>query len=640
MSWNIAAECISLVILCIIWIYASKSNPLPTIKNKMFRGCFLTTFCAMVFNILSTVLITNYLSAPLPLTWGVTLLYYIATPLMGMAYYFYTAAILYEKHEGIWKLLGWVSIPGAAYLLLVLLNPWTKWLFDINLQEGYVHGPLIGATYLVFYLYCLAALLLIWQRGSWVEPATRRILLTFPLMAFFVILIQQIFPRIILSGSAATSALLLIYLYLQNKQISIDHLTGIPNRHEFLNMMELLIRKAQEPFTIVVLSLNHFKQINDAFGQENGDAFLQAVARYLKTVMQPRYLYRFSGDEFAILVKGKGHQEVSALVQKLRERMGEPWEIGEYQCILQAGLGVISYPECADSVENLINGIEYAVARAKDNNLNPVCYCDQKTLEELRRKNQVADILKEKLRTNSFELYYQPIYSLERRRFVLAESLLRIPQSPLGPLYPNEFIPIAEENGLIVEMTIQILHSVCKMAEKLREKSLELEGIHVNFSAVQFTQPDLAQQIFQILQEHSVPASKVRIEITESVLAENDDTVKEFAEEMRSQGVLMGLDDFGTGYSNIVSVMETPLDTVKLDRSLIWSSMCSQRSALMVKNLSRVFHEMSIKVVAEGVETEEQKQFAEECAIDLIQGYYYAKPLPEQEFLEFLTKEL
>lgn len=294
------------------------------------------------------------------------------------------------------------------------------------------------------------------------------------------------------------------------------------------------------------------------------------------------------------------------------------------------------YPDSAVSVEGLINGIEYAVYKAKASNSDIPYYCGQEMLEELRRRDKIVEILKDKIKHNSLDVFYQPIMSTKTHKFVLAESLLRIVDSPIGPIFPDEFIPIAEETGMIIEMTYQVLDKVCKFINRLENLGIELEGIHVNFSALQFNQIDLIERMSEIIERNETPYSKIKVEITESVLSKNNHLVIEFAEEMHKRGVLLGLDDFGTGYSNIGSVMDTPLDTVKIDKSIVWASANGMRSEIMLKSMTQIFHQMDLKVVAEGVETEEQNRFSEECEIDLIQGYYFARPMPEEDAIKAL----
>lgn len=639
MVWNISSECVSAVMLCIIWVYSRKGSPLPTLKNRLFQACFLVTFCAMTSNILSTQMLYHYQALPRALTWLVTTVYFVTTPLMGLVYYCYAASVLYEHRENVGRLMAWSAVPAAAYLLLVLSNPFTKAVFDVVPGTGYVRGPLIIVTYLVFYLYCAACLVLTLLRGGQTDPAVRRILAIFPMVAVGVIVVQQLFPAYILSGSAATCALLLLYLYLQNKQISIDYLTGLPNRQEFLKLLDLRLQKRRdEPFAVMVLSLKNFKSVNNNFGQQSGDLFLQEIVKYLREAVAPCPLYRYSGDQFAVLLERGDGERTRRLVLSVLERMARPWSAGGYSCVIPGVVGVVTYPESAARREDLISSIEYAVARAKQDRTRNYSYCTPEMLGALRRRNEIAEILKQSLETGRFQVYYQPILSVETGRFTLAESLLRMNDTPLGPLYPNEFIPIAEETGLIVEITYLVLERVCAFLRRMMDEGRELDGISVNFSAIQFAQPDVRQRIEAIVQAHGVPYSKLKIEITESVVAENYDQLNSFIEDMHERGIRFGLDDFGTGYSNVSSVFGLALDTIKVDKSLVDVSMTDRKYAMAVRQFVRVFKEFGMSVLAEGVETGAQRDFVVDCGCDMIQGFLYARPMPEEQAEGYLGR--
>lgn len=623
--------------LLIIWTYSRKGEQVPSLKNFVFQLCFLTTFCSMSCNILSTLILEHPGTVPNLVAWLVNIVYFLATPLMGLVYYYYTAATLYERHPGVGRVFAWGSLAAVLYLLLVVVTPFNGCLFYIDAGGRYTRGPLIFATYLVFYIYCLSSVMLAVWRRRWVEKPVWRILTCFPLIAVLTIMVQQFSPNIILSGSAATSALLLIYLFLQNKQIDLDHLTGLPNRTALMKMMEFLQKKKQ-PFVVAVLSLREFKQINGAFGQEKGDLLLQAVATFLRQEVQPEGLYRYSGDEFALLVPAGEAAAVQRVVGLLERRMASPWQVGELNFSVRMVVGVVHYPRSADTTGGLVDGIEYAVKRAKAGGMR-VCYCGPEMLQGIRRRTQIAEILKEVVKTGDFELHYQPILTLENNQFELVESLLRIPRSPLGPIYPSEFIPVAEETGIIVELTYCVLQRACEFVQQLQAQSIALHGVHVNFSGAHFRQEDAAERVIEIIRRNQIPSHTIKVEITESALVENSADIQRFAARLHQEGILLGLDDFGTGYSNIVSVMETPLDLIKIDKSLLWSAMESPRSALLLEKIVDIFHRLGQKVLVEGVEDEAQDTFARSCGMDFIQGYYYARPLPEADVLELLRRE-
>lgn len=630
MTWNVSAECISAVIVCIILVYSKNSNLLPTLKNKMFQFCLAFTLAAICSNILSTVMLYNYIVFPIGLTWIVTAIYFVLTPFMGSIYFFYSVAVVYEGEKNIKQILFWGSIPYVLYFIFVMANFYTKVLFDIHPLMGYQRGPALGLTYIVFYAYCFMSQAVVFLRRKFVEPCIRKILLSFSIIALIVVFIQQLVPDCLLTGSAACCALLIIYLYLQNKQISIDYLTGLLNRQEFLKMLQLRTKERKIPFQIIVMSLNDFKFINDKFGQQNGDLFLQKISEFLKVVMSLPLLYRYNGDQFAICVEDKGGA-AHCLLEKLIHRFDAPWEVNDYNYVISASFGVVSFPDTADDMGGIINALEYAIFCAKKKKGVNYCYCTPDMLEQVKRKHEVVMILKESLQNGDFEVFLQPIYSVEKKCFTLAESLLRLNKTTLGIIRPDEFIPIAEETGLITDITYWVLDYVCKIIKRWTDEEREFSGISVNLSSVQFLEENLENKIMDIILRNDVDCTKLKFEITEGVLVSNFKLVKSFILRMNQHGIRFGLDDFGTGYSNLTSVLQIPLDIVKLDKSLIWASMEDESSATLVRHVSSAFSELGMKVLAEGVETQEQNEFACDCGCSYIQGYLYAKPMPEGE---------
>lgn len=642
MTWNISAEYISGVIVCIIFIYSHNGVLLPTLKNKIFQLCLLTTLGSIAFNVMSTLMLAQIELIPIWLTWVVTLIYFVFTPLMSMVYFCYVCAVAYENEDKrrTRLILGLSCAPYLVYLVAALLNPITGKLFTITYEGGYIRGPLVPATYVVSYIYIMMALVVVWYRHKYVDIATRRILMAFPLLAMAVVVIQQIYPSYILTGSAACCALLLLYLYLQNKQLSLDALTGLSNRREFLKLLRLRTKDPHDKgFFVMVVSINEFKFLNDKVGHENGDLFLKAIANYLKSITELSRLYRYNGDQFAILQDLDGTEKNKSVFNQMQNRFSQPWRVGNFNYMISVSIGAVSFPNTTKHVDGLINGLEYAISEAKHGSDN-YCYCTPEMMAKVDRRNEIHEVLKERLEQNGFEVFLQPIYSLSKERFVLAESLLRLRNTKLGDLRPDEFIPIAEETGLIIDITYWVLEQVCCMLRKWMDEGREINGVAVNFSSLQFIQQDLDKRILAILKKYQIPTSKIKIEITEGILISNFDSVSEFITHMNQEGIRFALDDFGTGFSNLTSVLKLPFDTIKLDKSLVWDAVSNQKSAALVRHITRAFVEFGVNVLAEGVETEEQRDFIGACGCDYIQGFLYAKPMPMGDAAEkFQIKE-
>lgn len=629
MTWNISSEAISGIIVLIILIYSHNGALLPTLKNKMYQFCLWGTFGSITFNILSTLLIYEYAHLPGLVVELVTLVYFIFTPLMGALYFFYATAVVFEG-DRTKKVYPFLVVSGAlcvAYLFFVAISPFTGALFSVRPGVGYQQGPYIAFTYIVFYTYCLLTLLVVLYRRRYIDLATRRILLSFPMLAVVVILIQQFFPTYILTGSAACCALLIIYLYLQNKQLTRDALTGLSNRQEFLKALRL--GQKEKPFAVFIISLNDFKSLNDKVGHENGDLFLREVAAYLKSVVSFPSLYRYSGDEFAI-ISSLSRPEATALLDVLTVRFAAPWHVKGFDFIIPAVIGVAAYPYTASDMDGLVSGLEFALEEAKALPSRR-CFCSTEMMEQVQRKKEVEEIARVAFETGGFSIHLQPIFSVSEGRFVFAESLLRLQDTPLGPIRPDEFIPLLEKNGLIIELTYWIIDQVCQVIRRWLDAGVSFSGVAINFSTLQFLQEDLEKRILQITQKHGVPLSKLKFEVTEGMLITNYTKVKTFIKRMNALGARFGLDDFGTGYSNLVSVMQLPFDTIKLDKSLVWDAMENGRSAALVRHLAGAFQEQGVSVLAEGVETAEQLSFLTACGCEYIQGYYYARPMPVEE---------
>lgn len=636
MAWNVSAEVISFIIVLIISVYSRKSHAVPSRKNLLFRLCLVTTLGAIGTNLASTLMIAYAPVEALPLTWLVTAVYFVLTPLLGTVYFYYAVAVVGEARSvGRWQI-AVSAIPCVLYFACVLANFATGWLFRFDEAGAYRQGPLILTTYLVFYFYCIACFALVVFTRSPIDPAIKRILAVFPLVAVAVIAVQQMFPTYLLSGSAAACSLLIIYLYLQNKRLSVDLLTGAPNRQEFLSMVGLMHGK-RRPFTALLVSLSNFKFINDKFGHDNGDLFLRELARFLEALGPGSRLYRYSGDQFAVIVDEEearaGGASADALLEKLQSRLELPWSVDGHSYTMTAAIGIVAYPDIARTPADLVTALEYAAARAKRLESGMTCVCTPAIMDAINRRSTVAGIVREAVLDGGLSVHFQPVWSEEEGAFVTAEALCRLYDDELGAIPPDEFIPIAEQIGLIPDLTYNVLDQACSFARAVRDAypGSPFRGVSVNFSTVQFVQNDLAERVLAIVGRHGIPASCLRIEITESAIIANPDAVRAFMARMSAEGALFYLDDFGTGYSNVSTVLNLPFDVVKIDKSILWSATSESGRGEFLRHLIACFSSIGCKVLSEGVETPEQRAFLNRCGCDLMQGYLFARPLPPAE---------
>lgn len=638
MTWNTLPEIVALIVVLVISVYSWKSRDVPSFKNRMFRACLATTIAASVANLVSAYLIMYAPQSLWALTWVATAAHFALTPFLAAMYFYYAAAVVSEARPISRVALLLCALPCLAYVLCVVANAATGWFFFIDDAGVYYRGPYYHAAYAVAYFYCMACILVVAVARTSLRPDARKILVVFPLLAVVVVFVQQLFPNQLLSGSAAACTLLIIYLYLQNKRLSIDLLTGIPNRQEFLSMVSLL-HDRNRPFSAVLVSLSNFKFINDRFGNDNGDRLLQEFAGFLDSIKGRANLYRYGGDEFAFVLDGRSceHADLETatrrLLDDLKRYLGAPWHLGEHAYSVNFVMGTVAYPAVASNPHDVTAALEYSVERAKDLEPGVVCTCSHGMIDEIHRRSAIADILRKAIATRSLSVQFQPIWEETAGEFVAAETLCRLADSQLGAIPPSEFIPIAEQTGLITSLTGIVLDEACSFvaAYLAAHPNTSFRGVSVNFSAVQFMQSDLAETVLKTVREHGIPPSFLRIEVTESAIAANPDMVHAFMDDMNAQGVRFYLDDFGTGYSNVALMLELPFDVVKLDKSILKAASAGHQTCLFLEHLVACFASTGSFVLCEGVETPEHRALLNDCGCTLMQGYLFSKPLPADE---------
>lgn len=637
MSWDITGEWLSAIVIIIIMVYSRKGNLLPSLRNIVYQICLRVTFVAVCVNILSTILLQYIHEVPYGLNYSVLVIYFICTPLMGAIYFLYTMTNIYENDYKVLMRYSVIAfIPAIMYTLIVLLNPFFNVLFTLDLKEGYQQGSGSILTYIIFYYYVILSIIMVVYHHKKLEKEVKHILMIFPIISGVVILFQFFNPQLILNGFAATCALLIVYMNLQNKEIFTDNLTRLLNRQEFRKMVETKIN-SKKPFYVLVLSLKEFKFINDKFGLVTGDKLLISLCEYLKSIVPAQHLYRYSGDEFAIITDS--NEALTDYVMQFRLRMKEPWNADPNELVLHYVMGSIAYPEVAVTSKDIIKGLEYIVARAKleKGDLYTQCSCD--ILTSLERKYEIVEILKETVASDSFVVLFQPIYDAVNDRFTNAEALVRLPENRLGFVGPDEFIPIAEETGLIVNLTYSVLRKTCAFIRHMMDEGRTIEGVSVNFSVVQFMQEDLEEKIIHIIDEYKIPYGTIKIEVTESVLTTNFETIEQFIEHMSRLGIRFLMDDFGTGYSNFTYAISIPFHTIKIDKTLIHQAIKDTRTAILIAPMILAFKKLNFKVLAEGIETKDELSYALHNGCDFIQGYYYSRPLSADDAFRFFTEK-
>lgn len=422
-----------------------------------------------------------------------------------------------------------------------------------------------------------------------------------------------------------------------------DGLTNLPNRRLFNDQLNLGLKKAKEqntPLAIMYLDIDRFKFINDSLGHLIGDKLLQEISNRLKEYVRPQDLVaRIGGDEFNIILPNTNREKAIELAESILEGFNAPFLIDNYELNTTTSIGVSIFPYDGEDSIVLMKNADAALYRAKEQGKNIVKIYHSGMNINTYKSFILQNELRKAIEQDELTLYFQPRIDLVTGSIHSAEVLLRWNHPDWGVILPSEFIPLAEETGQIVAMGEWVLKSACEQIKTWKKKGFPPIRLAVNFSPRQFLHKDLMVKIRQILHETSVQPEMLEIEITESTLIENEERVIKVLNEIRDLGIIISIDDFGTGYSSLSYLKKLPIHTLKIDKSFIHDlSKNSPDSIGIISAILLIGNVFNLTVIAEGVETEEQKDILLRKNCKEIQGYLTCPPIPVKEFEQFILK--
>ncbi|HIJ96112.1 MAG TPA: EAL domain-containing protein [Desulfuromonadales bacterium] len=423
-------------------------------------------------------------------------------------------------------------------------------------------------------------------------------------------------------------------------QANFDQLTGLPNRYYFQKYLELqleLVDHDTQFLTLMVLDIDNLKAVNDTFGHDFGDLLLKEIAHRMELACGLNTVVsRFVGDEFTV-VPPLSREADSALFQaeRIRSALNDVFMIKGTEITTSACIGVAIYPEDGECVESMLKNAEAAMYQAKRDGKNAVVLYTRELNSQLEQRFLWDARLRKALERDEFTLQYQPQVDQCSRSIVGVEALLRWTPAGESPVTPTQFIPILEENGLIVPVGEWVLQEACRQAVAWRQAGLPAMRISVNISALQFMRSDLELTVRRVLEQSGLEPVCLCLELTESVImTDSDPTLKKLAD-LKEIGVTLSLDDFGTGYSSLAYLGRLPINELKIDISFVRRMLSTPNDAAVVNTIIAMGHGLGVELVAEGVETEEQLQYLLERGCPVIQGYYFSPPLTAERFVAF-----
>lgn len=563
-----------------------------------------------------------------------TTIFYLFQALLPYALLCYIMTLHDNKLISVKKML----LAGLATILLasiVLTNPFTEKLFYFDVSAGYVEGPWYRLMYYsaLFHLAVILILVISWRKEFGSQKT--KVILDILILCGCGVVIQLLHYPLLMTGFGMSLGILALFLTINNPNANRDSLTGVYN-HLYLTRRSDELIAAGKSFHIITIYLYQLKHINKVAGVEGGDYILQLTAKKLEELCGSR-VFRITGKRFLVLTMSL--QEYEYYITQIKKMFETDMQLDadSSKPATPVILSGIVHGQKLGASGLMLEYAEYLESLSMQNGMIEVIQDDQQTMDGFLYNKKVEQYLHTAIAQDLFEVYYQPVYSTEKNDFVTLEALSRLHHPELGWIAPDVFIQIAEKNHMIEQITDLQFKRVCMFINEHRDLMKKLFNIKVNLSSLDLMRSDCSSHFIRMMDDMDIHHDWIQFEITETVATEYNAGLGMVIDGFMAAGVRLCLDDFGSGYANLNTVMRLPFSAIKIDRTLLFDICNDKKRAMFYQSIVETFHRMGYSIVSEGVETEEEMSLLSSWGVDMIQGYYFSRPLPVDELLKLLN---
>lgn len=626
---NIKMQLCGLTILLLILYFYKQKDMIGLYTEKIFQCALYVNILCLSLDIFSVIVILNQSILPGLMVNAVCKLYIASLVWSGYS------ALVYASTDAfrIFKTNKLVRVFGYAVFadtIIIFLAPIYTYCDNDTI---YTYGPACIATYIGAITLIIATLLVVLIYGHFMNPKRRKAIITWMLIWLAAALTQFVFNKLLIVGFASAIGIFILFLELENPESNIDRNTGLFNARAFAEYLRQAYNENLECNGILIsLEESHDYDVN--MGQIN-DALYEVIA-FLRKVPGAK-IFKTDYREFSILFSNRNKMEDAYKI--IEDRFKREWNTGKEDdslLILHPYFLKIPSKNVVENADDMIGILKYFRNHIADNPEVHSLIVDESSIEKKRAKDKMVSAIISALNEDRVEVFFQPIYSTYKKKFVSAEALVRIRKNDGSLIQPGLFIPVAEETGLILKLGRRVFEKTCQFIKENDIGQYGVEYIEVNLSVVQCENDMLAKVYMDIMDSYDIDPKFINLEITESASIIMKKTLLKNMDELINYGVKFSLDDFGNGESNLNYILDMPVEIVKFDRDMTNAYFESKRGRHMLPAVTDMIKELDLKVLAEGVETEEQLKNLERLGIDYIQGFYFSKPIEGKEFIEFV----
>lgn len=649
MEYIISYDIVGLLLLAILYVFICLVNPAPARTTHYFKvfiylaftGAFLDVFTIWTnqFNYIPFMLIVNNILAVIHLT---------AVGCITPLYYIFILAITNEQQ----RLPKWkkrFAYAGYIYIITSIgLSPFNHLVMYFNQDGKYLHGPAYNGIFAVVIIFLFAGVFELTKNIKKITLKQFIIVLSYTIIDLAAIVFQFFNPSYLMIGFSCGISLLFISFALKNPMELQDVNVGMYNRTAF---MEYLIGRPKKSI-FAVIHVSNGEAIKYMYGLDNGYSIIRKCINIVLKETRQKLSFYVLDSTFVFVCKNQ--DEAYEKIRQIKQYQKKPIKIQlsnedteTHEFFLQSEVFYLEESlllDCVRKIESkkkpidkILDFIQFLVLENSEENEGRII--GDKDIESYKERLRIQKVVDEAMETESFEVFLQPIFDLKLNKFTGAESLIRL-RDPNGKMIsPGLFIPEAEKNGKILKLGDISIKKTCEFIKKGNLKELGIEKVNINLSMVQCMQDNIEKHLMELLNEYDIPASMIRFEITEGITASSPEKLSRVMKNLVDCGIEFALDDYGTGYSNTSRLLEFPFSEIKFDKSFVDSAAEDSKNILTLRHLMTMVNEAQMIVLVEGVETKEMSDLIQTFGGELIQGFYYAKPYPLKEFVEFISEK-
>ncbi len=638
----LAFDCAAFLVMFVLLFTTITRRMTHGKENRIFLATLACAFITTFFDSLSIILdvyvessdVAKYLSHSC---------YLFFHSLLIMIYLSYIISLADIWHKLKRNIIHCVILPLPMLIvsISIIVNFFNHQLFFMNEQGHYTRGRFFPILYIAGFAYALYGIGFIWVNRRIFRLSRVCALMSVFLLVFAATFVQMAMPDLVIEMFATTVGLLFISTIVQKPEENLDLATGLKNSTAYTIDIKRNFHN-EKVFDIIMINISNFHSIRDIVGFDAATTLLKAVANKLKTLNKSTKLdselYYLGKGKFRLTIDDDKRERSSEVAELINSALQQNVDVNHinlnlisYVCITRCPYDVDDYEILMHFGDRFTEDIEFSgsVLLARD----------LFKRERYDLFNKLDSIIENAITNHKFQVYYQPIYSTKEKRFNSAEALLRLKDDTYGFIPPDVFIPAAEKSGAIHRIGAYVLEEVCEFIASSDFPKLNIDYIEINLSVTQCMHQDLVSQVLSILEKYKVSPDKINLEITETATSHLHSVMLKNLHQLTEAGITFSLDDFGTGYSNMQRVATLPLKIVKLDRTFV-NHEDNEKLSIVLENTVKMIKDMEMEIVAEGIETEQVLTRFADMQCEYIQGYYFSKPIPKNDFIVFITKHL